>query len=65
MQYLGVFTRHDYTDENGVTKTKFYKVGYLKLSENGGKFLRLFHQPQTKFYCFDGEGTLPVIQTEN
>lgn len=64
MQYLGVFTRHDYADENGVTKSKWYRVGYIKLSETGGKFLRLFHQPETKYYCFETEDGLPEIQIE-
>ena len=55
MQYLSICSRHDYKDSNGETKTRWYKVGYLKLTENGGKFIRLFHQPHTDFFCFESE----------
>lgn len=64
-QYLGIFTRHDYTDSEGAPQTRWYKAGYMKLTENGGKFLRFFHQPQTDFFCFDNEQTpIPEIQLE-
>lgn len=63
-KYLGVFTRHDY-QESGATKSKWYKVGYMKMTENGGHFLRFFHQPQTAFYCFEPEEELKEIQIED
>ncbi len=64
-QYLTICSRHDYQD-NGETKTRWYKVGYMKLTEGGGKFIRLFHQPHTDFFCFESEADiLPELQTEN
>jgi hypothetical protein len=65
-QYLGIFARHDYTDNEGNTQTRWYKAGYMKLTENGGKFLRFFHQPQTDFFCFEGDqNPLPEIQLKD
>lgn len=61
-QYLGIFTRHEYKDISGVTQTKWYKAGYMKLTENGGRFIRFFHQPKIDFYCFDSDPN--EVQTE-
>lgn len=62
-KYLGIFTRHDFTDSEGNAQTRWYKAGYLKLTVNGGKFLRFFNQPQTDFFCFEGDQpTIPEIQ---
>jgi hypothetical protein len=64
-QYLSIYSRHDYQD-NGTTKTRWYKVGYMKLTENGGKFIRLFHQPHTDFFCFESEeSTLAELSAEH
>jgi len=65
MQYYAIFTRHDYSDEVGAIRSKWYKVGYLKLAENGAKYIRLFQQPDTKFFCFETEESLPDIPIEN
>ena len=62
-QYLGIFTRHDYKDNEGNTQTRWYKTGYMKITENGGKFLRFFHLPQTDYYCFENDSApIPEIQ---
>jgi hypothetical protein len=53
MKYHGVFTRHSFTDASGTKQFKWYKAGYLKANENGGQFMRLFHQPQTEFYILE------------
>ena len=52
-QYQGIFTRHEYKDKDGKVNYKWYKAGYIKLTEKGGKFMRLFHQPNIDFYCFE------------
>lgn len=63
-KYLSIFSRHDYKDEAGETQTRWYKVGYLKLTDTGGKFIRLFHQPNTDYFCFENEAdVLPELQT--
>lgn len=54
-QFLGIFTRHEFKDSSGVKQTKWYKAGYMKLTENGGKFIRFFHQPKIDFFCFESD----------
>lgn len=47
---------------NGVEKTSYHKVGVLKVSDNGGYFLKLYQQPNTTFRIFDNqEDELPTI----
>lgn len=47
-----VFTKHCYL-KDGEQKCKWYRVGTLKISDNGGKYLRLFHQPETTFHVME------------
>lgn len=39
------------------------KVGIIKTTKNGGKFLQMFHQPETDFFVFDEEKEedLPIV----
>ena len=43
-----------------------FKAGLLKITDSGGWFLQLFHQPETDFFIrpFEGEA-LPIIQLED
>ena len=45
------------------TKKKIYhKVGVVKVTENGGWFLNMYHQPRTEFLIFPNHNEeLPVI----
>ena len=52
MKLLNVFTKREF-EENGERKVQWYRVGFMKESEKGGKYLRLFHQPDTEFFLFD------------
>ncbi len=52
MKYFNVFSSRDY-EENGETKRVWYKVGFIKETDNGGRFLTMFHQPDTSMYIFD------------
>ncbi|MBO6517409.1 MAG: hypothetical protein JJ975_12750 [Bacteroidia bacterium] len=46
----------------GEEKTTYNKVGVLKISENGGMFLKLYHKPHTEFRIFaNQEDELPII----
>jgi hypothetical protein len=65
MQYQGIFTKREYITKDNITKSAWYKVGYLKTTEQGGQFIRLFNQPDTSFYVFKTDDeTLPEIQIE-
>jgi hypothetical protein len=54
MQLYNICTKKDY-EKNGENKSKWYKVGIMKITDNGKKYIKLFHQPNTEFYVFDRE----------
>jgi hypothetical protein len=40
----------------------YHKVGVVKVTENGGWFLQLYHQPDTDYMIFPNHNdNLPVI----
>jgi hypothetical protein len=49
LKIYDVFTRRIFV-ENGETQKKWYKVGFIKETPNGARYLRLFHQPDTEFF---------------
>ena len=49
---------------NGESKISWYRVGRLKMTENGGKYLVLFHQPEIEYYLVEQE-KVPEIQLED
>ena len=63
MQLFSVCTKKEF-EENGEKKMKFYKVGVIKITDRGTKYLRLFHQPSTDFHIFDNEPRLETIQID-
>lgn len=64
MQLLNICTKKDYEKE-GERKTKWYKVGVLKIADSGKRYIKLFHQPQTEFFVFDNEENSKERETEN
>lgn len=49
---------------NGEEISLWNKVGVIKITSNGGKFLQMYHQPETDFYVFDNEQeeeALPIV----
>ena len=47
---------------NPEEKATFKKVGYLKVTEAGGHYLHLYHQPNVTYRVFSSrEDSLPVI----
>lgn len=67
MRYFNVCTRVNF-EKDGQTRTKYYRAGTLKITDEGHVFLKLFHQPQVEFYCFEQLGNevndLPVIDAD-
>jgi hypothetical protein len=47
-------------ESNGEKKIKWYKAGYIKETDNGTKYLRLFFVPETDYFIFEKE-KLPHI----
>lgn len=64
MKFLNVCSKK-IIEKDGVKRIKWYKVGSIKITDNENKYLMLFQQPNSDFYVFDQDPTLPVIQTEN
>ncbi|WP_299059176.1 hypothetical protein [uncultured Polaribacter sp.] len=64
-KFYNVCTRKTINGING--EKKFYhKVGVVKVTENGGWFLQLYHQPETDFLIFPNHNDeLPVINFDN
>lgn len=52
MTLFDVCTRITF-EKDGEKKTKWYKVGLMKVTDNGKKYLRLFHQPETEYFLFE------------
>jgi hypothetical protein len=52
MQVFNICTKKDY-EKDGEKKTKWYKVGFLKIADSGKQYIKLFLLPQTEFYVFD------------
>jgi len=64
MRFLNVLTKREY-QKDGETKYQWYRVGYIKESENGGIFLRLFQHPNTEFFVFElDENKTPDLQVD-
>lgn len=65
MIFFNIFTKREYKkdDDRGDYQT-WYKVGFMKETENGGRFIRMFHQPETTYYLFptDNVEKIPDIQ---
>jgi len=60
-KFYNVVTRK--TIGNSANDKKIYhKVGAVKVTENGGWFLQMYHQPDTDFMIFPNHNeSLPVI----
>jgi hypothetical protein len=61
MLLFDVCTRRVY-EKDGERKVKWYKAGILKESDNGKRYIRLFHSPQTEFFIFNRDPIVPVNQ---
>lgn len=52
MKIFNICTQRVY-EVNGEKKVSWYRVGFLKITENGNQYIRLFHQPETTFFVFE------------
>ncbi len=60
-KFYNIVTRKTIS-KNGADKMIYHKVGVVKVTENGGWFLQLYHQPDTDFMIFPNHNeALPVI----
>lgn len=52
MQLFNICTKREY-EKDGEKKVKWYRVGHLKVTESGKRYIKLYHQPDTEFIVFD------------
>lgn len=52
MTYLKVCTKKLVLID-GKERTLWFRVGTMRITEKGTRFLTLFHQPETDFHVFD------------
>lgn len=48
MKFYNVFSKKHY-QHNGEDKVRWFKVGELKITDNGGKYLKLYMLPGTDY----------------
>lgn len=63
MQLFDVCTKRVY-EIDGEKKVKWYRAGFMKTTERGSTYIRLFNQPDVDLYVFKKEVELPVVQAE-
>jgi len=54
MRLFDICTRKFY-DKEGEKKVKWYRAGVLKETDQGTRFIRLFHLPEIDFFLFERE----------
>ena len=64
MQLLNICTKKDYEKE-GVRKTKWYKVGVMKIADSGKRYIKLYHQPETEYFVFANDENQKETEIEN
>ena len=61
-KFYNVVTRKTIKNDKHI----YHKVGVVKVTENGGWFLQLYHQPDTDYMIFANHNeNLPVIEFES
>ena len=63
MELCNVCARKIY-DKDGEKKMKWYKVGLMKISDTGKRYLQMFHLPQTEYYLFEHDKNTPEVKIE-
>ena len=63
MKIFNICTQRVY-EINGEKKVSWYRVGFLKVTENGNQYIRLFQQPETTFFVFERDGEQPSQEAE-
>lgn len=52
MKILGIYTKRKF-EMNGEMKIQYFRAGFLKISDSGRQYIRLFNQPDTDFFIID------------
>lgn len=55
MKFYRVLSKKEYTHK-GELKKRWHRVGEIKVTNNGGKFLKLYLFPEQDFYVLPDQG---------
>ncbi len=62
MKYFNICSKRTISTPEG-EKQLYNKIGVIKVTENGGWFMQLYHQPEADFQIFPShDQQLPVIE---
>jgi hypothetical protein len=64
MQLYDVCTKRVY-EKDGEKKAKWYRAGFMKTTDRGNIYIRLFNQPDVDLHVFERKESLPEIQTKD
>ena len=64
MQLFDICTKRVY-EIDGEKKVKWYRAGFMKTTEKGNTYIRLFQQPDVDLFVFKKEDGLPVIHSND
>jgi hypothetical protein len=63
MQLYDVCTKRVY-EKDGEKKAKWYRAGFMKTTDRGNTYVRLFNQPEVDFHVFERKESLPEIEAK-
>lgn len=63
MRLFTICSRLEY-EKNGEKHHRWFSVGELIINESGKMHMRLYQLPETRFYLFDKEETLPSVDAD-
>lgn len=52
MRFFRILSRRTYTHE-GKEHTRWHRIGEIKETDGGGRYLRLYQSPETEFYVVE------------
>lgn len=64
MTLYTVLAKKQYLDHDRTERKLWYKVGFVKETDAGGRYLTLYHQPETTFIMVPQDEREPVINID-
>jgi hypothetical protein len=62
MTIYSLLAKKEYTDADGALRKNWYKAGFVKETDAGGRYLTLYHQPDTTFIMVPQDDKELVIE---
>lgn len=62
MSLYSLLAKKEYTDDSGELRKLWYKAGFVKETDAGGRYLTMYHQPETMFIIVPHQDQEPVIE---